>query len=174
MLFTPAPASPLPIFPPFSPLFFLSLPTPLLSINISRKWINIARARGFRVRTTKHSSIVVTGHLRSIIYLHSIGESEFRAPMGPAAAPTGLSYPGNHPLRWDLIMLRHRHASTNTNSSLTFVGSSENVGRDPGPSPARSRHYQTSLLLDRTTNITSSNNTYIDPRNVDSESSKAR
>lgn len=26
-------------------------------------------------------------------------------------------------------MLRHRRASTNTSSSLTFVGSSENVGR---------------------------------------------
>lgn len=40
-------------------------------------------------------------------------------------------------------MLRHRRVSTNTSSSLTFVGSSENVGRVPSPSPARSRHYQT-------------------------------
>lgn len=96
--------------------------------------------------SVKQPLVVVTGHRRSV-YLHSIGDSKSWAPSRPAESR--LSHVGNHPLRWDLIMLRHRRASTNTSSSLAFVGSSENVGRDPRPSPARSRHYQTPMPLVR-------------------------
>lgn len=80
-----------------------------------------------------------------IIYTHthSVGDSESWAPSRPAEPQP--AHVGSQSLRWDLIMLRHRRASTNTSSSLTFVGSSENVGRVPSPSPARSRHYQTPM-----------------------------
>lgn len=88
--------------------------------------------------------------------------SAIQSPWAPSRPPAGPrpAHVGSHSLRWDLIMLRHRRTSTNTSSSislslplsfsLTFVGSSENVGRDPSPSPARSRHYQTPIYPERT------------------------
>lgn len=155
MLFTSAPFLIL-LLMFISILIFILVLSPLspFSINISRRWMlqSSSIADSPREFTNpemihgEHPFVVVAGHRKSI-YLHFVGDSESWATSGPAESRP--PHVGNHPLRWDLIMLRHRRASTNTSSSLTFVGSSENVGRDPRPSPARSRHYQTPISLDR-------------------------
>ncbi|KYN12053.1 hypothetical protein ALC57_15804 [Trachymyrmex cornetzi] len=94
----------------------------------------------------EHLFVIVTGHLRPA-YIFTL-RRRFRV-LGSLKARWAPASSHREPLT--TLGLNNVKASscvsTNTSSSLTFVGSSENVGRDPSPSPARSRHYQTPMYL---------------------------
>lgn len=83
------------------------------------------------------------------VYVHSVGDSESSGSLKARWAPASSR---REPLT--TLGLNNVKASSCVDEheflSLTFVGSSENVGRDPSPSPARSRHYQTPMSPERT------------------------